>query len=174
MTIVIPAAVPLRRPVERAPAREAVTAFRARDAWRASGAVALDFTLYFGLSAAVVFAPPLVKPVLSVALALVITRLFVLGHDACHGSMFVSRRANEIVGRLLFLPSYSPNLNLIERLWGFAKRQSVYGKYQPNFDSFRTAIEKTLAEIPTTHAKRLESLMTLKFQEFKDVSLLAA
>jgi len=30
--------------------------------------------------------------------------------------------------RLLFLPSYSPNLNLIERLWGFLKRQSVYGK----------------------------------------------
>ena len=76
--------------------------------------------------------------------------------------------------RLLFLPSYSPNLNLIERLWGFAKRQSVYGKYHPNFDSFRTAIEKTLAEIPTTHAQRLESLMTLKFQEFKDVSLVAA
>ena len=75
--------------------------------------------------------------------------------------------------RLLFLPSYSPNLNLIERLWGFAKRQSVYGKYHPNFASFRAAIEKTLAEIPTTHAGRLESLMTLKFQEFNDVSLLA-
>ncbi len=27
--------------------------------------------------------------------------------------------------RLLYLPPYSPNLNLIERLWGFAKRQSV-------------------------------------------------
>jgi transposase len=81
--------------------------------------------------------------------------------------------AVELKIRLLFLPSYSPNLNLIERLWGFAKRQSVYGKYHPTFDSFRAAIETTLAGIPTTHAQRLESLMTLKFQEFKDVSLLA-
>jgi hypothetical protein len=62
---------------------------------------------------------------------------------------------------------------IIERLWGFAKRHSVYGKYHANFDSFRAAIENTLAKIPTTHAQRLESLMTLKFQEFKDVSLLA-
>lgn len=76
--------------------------------------------------------------------------------------------------RLLFLPPYSPNLNLIERLWGFTKRQSVYGKYHANFASFRTAIESTLADLSTTHASRLKTLMTLTFQEFDDVSLLAA
>lgn len=75
--------------------------------------------------------------------------------------------------RLLFLPPYSPNLNLIERLWGFAKRQSVYGKYHADFASFRTAIESTLANLSTTHASRLKTLMTLTFQEFDDVSLLA-
>ena len=82
--------------------------------------------------------------------------------------------AEELSIRRLFLPSYSPNLNLIERLWGFAKRRSVYGKYHPDFASFRAAIEATLAGIPTTHAKALESLMTLEFQTFEDVSLLAA
>ena len=76
--------------------------------------------------------------------------------------------------RLLFLPSYSPNLNLIERLWGFLKRQSVYGKYHANFESFRSAVETTLAGLSTTHAAKLKTLMTLKFQEFDDVSLLAA
>lgn len=76
--------------------------------------------------------------------------------------------------RLLFLPSYSPNPNPIERLWGFTKRRSVYGRYHPDFASFRAAIEATLAGIPTTHADALESLMTLKFQTFEDVSLLAA
>ena len=76
--------------------------------------------------------------------------------------------------RLLFLPSYSPNLNLIERLWGFTKRQSVYGKYHADFASFRAAIETTLAGVPTTHAEALKSLMTLKFQTFEDVSILAA
>ena len=75
--------------------------------------------------------------------------------------------------RTPFLPSYSPNLNRIERLWGFAKRQSVYGKYHADFASFRAAIEATLAGIPTTHSDRLKSLMTLQFQTFEDVSLLA-
>ena len=85
----------------------------------------------------------------------------------------VQALAVELGVRLLFLPSYSPNLNLIERLWGFTKRRSVYGKYHANFASFRAAIEATLAGIPTTHAKALESLMTLQFQTFEDVSLLA-
>ena len=86
----------------------------------------------------------------------------------------VQALAAELSIRLLFLPSYSPNLNLIERLWGFAKRRSVYGRYHPDFASFRAAIEATLAGIPTTHAHALESLMTLKFQTFENVSLLAA
>ena len=86
----------------------------------------------------------------------------------------VAAWAEELGIELLFLPSYSPNLNLIERLWGFAKRRSVYGKYHPDFASFRAAIEATLAGIPTTHADRLASLMTLEFQTFEDVSLLTA
>ncbi len=86
----------------------------------------------------------------------------------------VQALAVELDIRLLFLPSYSPNLNLIERLWGFAKRKSVYGKYHADFAAFRAAIETTLAGVSTTHAEALTSLMTLKFQTFEDVSMLAA
>lgn len=86
----------------------------------------------------------------------------------------VQALAEELGIRLLYLPPYSPNLNLIERLWGFAKRQSVYGKYHPDFTSFRGAIESTFASLTTTHARKLKTLMTLVFQEFNDVSLLAA
>jgi transposase len=75
---------------------------------------------------------------------------------------------------LLFLPSYSPNLNLIERLWRFTKRKAAYGRYHPNFADFRAAIQDVLDRVPTTHASKLASLMTLNFQEFDDVSLLAA
>ena len=75
---------------------------------------------------------------------------------------------------LLFLPSYSPNLNLIERLWKFTKRRSLYGRYHPTFADFRAAIQETLDGLTTTHAKSLETLMTLNFQEFDDVSLMAA
>ena len=75
---------------------------------------------------------------------------------------------------LLFLPSYSPNLNLIERLWKFIKRRSLYGRYHPTFAEFQAAIEEVIDGIPTTHAGALETLMTLNFQLFEDVSLMAA
>lgn len=75
---------------------------------------------------------------------------------------------------LLFLPSYSPNLNLIERLWKFIKRRALYGRYHPTFADFRAAIEQVLAELPTTHAAALATLMTLNFQRFENVSLMAA
>ena len=75
---------------------------------------------------------------------------------------------------LLYLPSYSPNLNLIERLWKFVKRRGLHGRYHPTFADFRAAIEETLDGLPTTHAEQLETLMTLNFQLFDDVSLMTA
>jgi transposase len=75
---------------------------------------------------------------------------------------------------LLFLPSYSPNLNLIERLWRFLKRASLYGRYHPTFADFQAAIQNNIALLPTKHKDRLASLMTLNFQVFDNVSLLAA
>lgn len=75
---------------------------------------------------------------------------------------------------LLLLPPYSPNLNLIERLWKFIKRRAVYGRYHPGFQEFQAAIQETIADLVTRHAEPLKSLMTLNFQRFEDVSLLAA
>jgi transposase len=86
----------------------------------------------------------------------------------------VKTLAKELEITLLFLPSYSPNLNLIERLWKFVKRRALYGRYHPTFAGFRAAIEETLDGLSTTHADQLKTLMTLKFQQFKDVSLMAA
>jgi transposase len=82
--------------------------------------------------------------------------------------------ARELGVELLFLPSYSPNLNLIKRLWRFTKRQAIYCRYHPTFADFRAAIQDVLERVPTAHAGKLASLMTLNFQEFDDVSFLAA
>ena len=86
----------------------------------------------------------------------------------------VQSLAAELGIGLLFLPSYSPNLNLIERLWRFMKRQAAYGRYHPTFADFLAAVQDVLDRVPTTHANKLASLMTLNFQEFDEVSLLAA
>ena len=75
---------------------------------------------------------------------------------------------------LLSLPPYSPNLNLIERLWKFIKHRAFCGRYQPTFAQFQAAIQEVLDGLSTTHAEKLKSLMTLKFQRFKYVSLMAA
>jgi len=86
----------------------------------------------------------------------------------------VQALAEQLGITLLFLPSYSPNLNLIERLWKFIKRRALYGPYHPTFAEFRAAIQETLDGLPTTHAEPLKTLMTLNFQQLENVSLMAA
>ena len=75
---------------------------------------------------------------------------------------------------LLFLPSYSPNLNLIERLWKFTKRRALYGRYHPTFRDFQAAIQEVLDGLSAKYSQQLAPLMTLNFQQFDDVSLMAA
>lgn len=64
---------------------------------------------------------------------------------------------------LVFLPSYSPNLNLIERLWKFMKKKILYNKYYEKFDSFK---EVTLSffENINQYKNELDSLLTNNFQ----------
>ena len=70
---------------------------------------------------------------------------------------------------LLFLPTYSPTLNLIERLWKFVKKKCLYSKYYPDSMSFQKAILDGLEQVPTTYKAELETMLTLRFQTFKAV-----
>ena len=83
----------------------------------------------------------------------------------------VQAKADALKIELLFLPTYSPNLNLIERLWKFVKKQCLYAKYYPDFNSFTTAIERCLQDTRTLHAKAINSLLSLNFQTFQKVQL---
>jgi transposase len=75
---------------------------------------------------------------------------------------------------LLFLPSYSPNLNLIERIWKFTKKKSLYGHHFPSFAHFRSRIEGCLMAFNSTYKSELDSLMALNFQTFENRTILAA
>jgi len=75
---------------------------------------------------------------------------------------------------LLFLPSYSPNLNLIERLWKFVKKEVLNSRHHQDFAKFREAIDGCLADMPTKHKAKLATLLTHNFQTWDNVSLLNA
>jgi transposase len=67
---------------------------------------------------------------------------------------------------LCFLPPYSPNLNLIERLWKFVKKECLYSTYYATFAPFKAAISTCLSQTHTTHKSALDNLLTLRFQRF--------
>lgn len=73
--------------------------------------------------------------------------------------------------QLVFLPPYSPNLNLIERLWRFVKKEVLYNRYYDNYSKFCAAITDCLTQTQTTHRPALETLLTLKFQSFQNVTI---
>jgi len=84
----------------------------------------------------------------------------------------VIAKAEELGIELLFLPPYSPNLNLIERLWKFVKKEVLYGKYYDQFDKFQAAITNCLSHTETKHKKALDCLLTLKFQTFAETKVI--
>ncbi len=67
---------------------------------------------------------------------------------------------------LLYLPPYSPNLNLIERFWKFMKKECLYAKYYADFPAFKQALVTCLQQAPTKHKNKLASLLTPRFQTF--------
>lgn len=75
-------------------------------------------------------------------------------------------KSPEINIQIIFLPSYSPNLNIIERVWRFAKKTILYGKYFPTVKEFHETIRSFFSELNCKYQKNLESLLTLNFQRF--------
>lgn len=80
--------------------------------------------------------------------------------------------ATDLGIELLFLPSYSPQLNLIERYWRFLRKKCLYSTFYNDFSSFKRAIQRCITLAPHEHADDLESMLTWKFQSFKKVQIL--
>jgi transposase len=72
---------------------------------------------------------------------------------------------------LLYLPSYSPQLNLIERFWKFVRKEVLYSKHYAKFTDFKNSIEDCIRNANTEHKDKLESLLSWNFQSFKKVQI---
>jgi transposase len=88
---------------------------------------------------------------------------------------FVKDAASKLNITLVFLPPYSPNLNLIERLWKFIKAEVCAANYFQDSKTFQNAILDFLYQLDRKHSKKqLKSLLTHKFQLFANAQNLAA
>jgi transposase len=108
------------------------------------------------------------------ALGLTSPITMVLDNAAYQRCQLVQDVARQLKIELLFLPSYSPNLNLIERLWKFVKKQALHSRHHTNYADFQAAIDTCLDELATKHQTAIASLLSLQFQTFQNVPMLPA
>jgi transposase len=72
--------------------------------------------------------------------------------------------------RLVFLPAYSPNLNLIERLWKFLRKEAL-NRWHKTFEEMQAAVAAVLDHLEA-YRDELATLMTERFPivEVKDAA----
>lgn len=90
----------------------------------------------------------------------------VMDNASYQHSWFTKLGASELGIELLFLPPYSPNLNIIERLWKLVKKNCLTNRYYDNFSKFLAAIDRCLDSVNSSLQEEVESLLTLNFHFF--------
>jgi transposase len=85
---------------------------------------------------------------------------------------YVEQCAKRLNIELEFLPGYSPNLNLIERLWKYLKK--ILGKgYHTSKESFENAVVALLSALDEDeHQDKLWTLLNPEFQRFEKSQIL--
>lgn len=76
----------------------------------------------------------------------------------------VTERASELGIELIFLPTYSPNLNLIERVWKIVKSKVLNSAYYATFDDFGDNIFECVNTLHVKCASEMASSVTQNFQ----------
>lgn len=89
--------------------KQALSEFSAKNTFDAMRLVTMDYALFLLAIGLVIYLPDtLLKLVVSVLAGIQISRLFLIGHDACHQSFVANRKLNQWLGKLVFLPSMTP------------------------------------------------------------------
>jgi transposase len=71
------------------------------------------------------------------------------------------RQERGVVFDLKYLPAYSPNLNLIERLWKFLRKEALQ-KWHASFEEMQQAVAEVLDNLGR-YEEQLASLLTERF-----------
>ena len=94
-------------------------------------------------------------------------RLYMILDNAGYNKSYeVQDMAKELGIRIVYLPSYSPNLNPIERLWKFMKKKVMANTYFPDIETFQEELMLFLRGI-RKHRHELSTLITDNFHIVK-------
>jgi len=89
------------------------------------------------------------------------TKVYVVCDNAgYYRSKKVSEYLKGSIIELVFLPAYSPHLNIIERVWGYFKKQVLSNKYYPRFKDFSAAC---LSFFDQDHRQKFSKLLVEDF-----------
>jgi len=87
----------------------------------------------------------------------------ILDNAAYQKSYEVQEYARSLGITLFYLPPYTPNLSLIERVWKFFKKNVLRNRYHATFEDFFKAICEFFAKW-NDYSCEMDSLLTLKFE----------
>lgn len=87
----------------------------------------------------------------------------VLDNASYNRALRVQAQAEESQIIIKYQPPYSPNLNLIERLWKFMRRKFFKDKYRSTFAKFKKQLDEFFADL----SKYRDELVTLLTENFK-------
>ncbi|VFN00441.1 MAG: DDE superfamily endonuclease [Candidatus Kentron sp. G] len=92
--------------------------------------------------------------------------------NARYQKCLMVQRYAELLGiELLYLPAYSPQLNLIERFWRFVKKEVLYSNYYEDFGKFKSAINHCIKHPDHRQREKLASLLSWNFQSFRKIKI---
>ena len=92
----------------------------------------------------------------------------ILDNASYQKCLIVQELAKELGIHLVYIPPYSPNLNLIERLWKFVKGK-LRTKYYGDFDLFREKIDSITNSTDKENKAAIDRLISDKVQLFDDL-----
>lgn len=84
----------------------------------------------------------------------------------------VQEIANKLNIHLEYIPPYSPNLNLIERLWKFVKGE-LRTRFYNDFDLFKEKIDSVISSTTLENKEKVNKLIGEKVQLFNNLQFIA-
>ena len=102
---------------------------------------------------------------------LILSRHYIILDNAAYQKCEkVKLKAQELNINLIYLPPYSPNLNLIERLWKFLRKNVLAGNYYESFELFNSSIKAFIDTLHIEYTDRLSSLLSFNFELLDSVA----